>query len=151
MWSFPLNFRFNLNKSFATFKSEFDQISVIKIALQELDVWESFLLDEKQWFLACYPQNHLTKVFIRTQRVFPPKKATWSEKPGCGMVDLSKISDTILAHQWWWLKHFPEKLASQHIVLRTYNFTCMFGKHNHMMKGDECAQNFIECLKSVIA
>jgi hypothetical protein len=184
MCPFLLNFRFNLNKTLASFGPNVDLITMSDEALHELNVWKQFLLNVDNWLPICHPINHppmYTKVFFSDAAGFH-KKNVWSSNIGCGVVGLAEDGNTLLAYQLWWPKNFimtmvdnkgsrfgdktstleqiaillpfiliPEKLANQHIVIKTDNIACVFGHQNKIMKGDECASIFIKTVHLICA
>jgi hypothetical protein len=76
--------------------------------LQELVVWKNFLLDDRQFWPICRPQQAppiCTKVFY-SDAAGLPRNTIWKDNIGCGVVGVDEVSDTILAFQFWWPKQF---------------------------------------------
>jgi hypothetical protein len=127
MAPFLANFRFNLNKTLAScIKTE--PVILSDETLQELVVWKNFLLDEIQFWPICRPQQSppiCTKVFY-SDAAGLPRNTTWKENIGCGVVGVDEVSDTILAFQFWWPKHF--------ITLAKDSKDCRFGEKSSTLE-----------------
>jgi hypothetical protein len=73
---FLLNFKFNLNKTLSTFKSDSDLVELSLNAKKEMAVWKGFLLDENKWYPICHPQHPppiCTKTFFSDAAGFAKK------------------------------------------------------------------------------
>jgi hypothetical protein len=107
MAPFLSNFRFNLNKTLACCISA-EPVLLSDEALQELNVWRNFLLDDRGWWPICRLQQAppiCTKVFF-TDAAGLPRNTTWKDNIGCGVIGVDEVLDTILAYQFWWPKDF---------------------------------------------
>ncbi len=120
-------FRFNLNKTLASCNA-LEPVLLPDEALQELNVWKNFLLDENTWWPICRPQQTppiCTKTFF-TDAAGLPRNTTWKDDIGCGVVGLSEVGDTILAYQVWWPKKF--------ISISVDNKNCRYGEKSSTLE-----------------
>jgi hypothetical protein len=120
-------FRFNLNKTLASCNTS-EPVMLPDEALQELNVWKNFLLDEQNWWPICRPQQAppiCTKTFF-TDAAGLPRNTTWKDDIGCGVVGVSEIGDTILAFQVWWPKKF--------ISIAVDNKNCRYGEKSSTLE-----------------